>query len=161
MKGSILDSGEQYYTYLGGIFKAIQGEQKNYNWLITKYECYPQGKNADKFVKEYCWISGDELTQIVEDEDFQWIWGTLSGFEKHISLQSILEHPLPEADGYTGFWKNPVTIQHPFADIEIVAWDSELTLFISKDDSLVNQFQQYFPQSQDLYKYNEIIAQQG
>lgn len=42
-----------------------------------------------------------------------------------------------------------------------MAWDSTLTLFISKDDSLVNQFQQYYPQSQDLYKYNEIISQQG
>ena len=34
--------------------------------------------------------------------------------------------------GYDGFWKNPVSIQHPLAELEIVAWDSTLTLLISR-----------------------------
>lgn len=57
----------------------------------------------------------------MKQEDFQWIWGVLSGFEKHIELDDVLRSELPYADGYAGFWKNPVTIQHPLADVEIVA----------------------------------------
>ena len=50
---------------------------------------------------------------MVETEDFQWIWAVLSGFPRHMSLDQVLEYDLPYADMYTGFWTNPVSIQHP------------------------------------------------
>jgi hypothetical protein len=77
-------------------------------------------------------LSGSELTAIVGHEDFQWICAVFSAFEKDIPLETILKHPLPYADGNPGFWKNPLTIQHPLAQIEIVAFDSSLTLFLSR-----------------------------
>lgn len=43
---------------------------------------------------------------------------------------------------------------HPLADIEIVAWDSSLTLFISKDDILVHKFRIFFPFAEDLSAQN-------
>lgn len=61
------------------MFDAIGNEQNEYNWLITDYECYPQTQSIDdKLSHEYCWLSGNELTNIVESEDFQWIWAVLS-----------------------------------------------------------------------------------
>ncbi len=51
--------------------------------------------------------------------DFQWIWAALSGYEKDSPLSSVLQYPLPYADGYTGFWYNPLSIQHPLAAVEI------------------------------------------
>lgn len=153
--GSILKEGEKYYTYLGKVFDAIGNRQKEYNWLVTNCECYPMTQEFNKmFDKDYCWLSGDELTSIINTEDFQWIWAVLSGFSKDISLAKVLESPLPFADGYSGFWKNPVSIQHPFASIEIVPFDSSLILLISDQKGLIDDFKKIFHLSEDLSLYN-------
>ena len=55
---------------------------------------------------------------------------------------------------FNGFWKEKPSIQHPLARIELVAWDSGLTLFISKDEDLVNRFRNAFPLSRDLEEDN-------
>lgn len=153
--GAILEKGEKYYTYLRKVFDAIGNRQNEYNWLITNCECYPATQEFSEMLdKDYCWLSGDELTSIVNAEDFQWIWAVLSGFSKDIPLAKVLESPLPFADGYTGFWKNTVSIQHPLASIEIVPWDSSLTLLISNQKNLVDDFMKAFPLSEDLSLYN-------
>jgi hypothetical protein len=155
MKGAILEKGEKYYTNLSNVFSAIENAQRNYNWLITDCECYPNSPQINELLfKEYCWLSGDELTKIVEEENFQWIWAVLSGFEKNIPLDKVLKYELPYADGYSGFWKNPITLQHPLASVEIVPWDSSLTLLISKDEKAVIDFMNAFPLSEDLSSYN-------
>ena len=82
------------------------------------------------------------------------MWAVLSGFDKNISLSEIMQYPKPYADGYEGFWKNPLSIQHPLAEIEIVPWDSSLTLFLSKREDLVNNFLEFFPSGKDLSAYN-------
>ena len=45
-------------------------------------------------------------------------------------------------------------IQHPLAEIEIVAWDSSCTLFMSKNEGLAEAFMEAFPMSEDLERYN-------
>lgn len=158
MKSAILEKGESYFTYMGPIFQGIKNEQIKYNWLITNCECYPGNKKiSDIFSKRYCWLSGEQLTEIIYEEDFQFIWGVFSGFSKDINLNEVLEYDLPNADEYEGFWQNSVKIQHPLADIEIVAWDSSLTLFASRIDELVNNFRQSFPLSEDLLERNSKI----
>lgn len=155
MKGAILEKGEKYYTDLSKVFSAINNAQNDYNWLITASECYPQNHEIyDLLSQEYCWLSGHELSGIIEIEDFQWIWAVLSGFEKDISTEDVLKYPFPYADGYKGFWKNPISLQHPLATVEIVPWDSSLTLIISKQDKIVEDFMQAFPLSKDLSVYN-------
>ena len=156
MKGVIIDKGEKYFTYLKNIFVSIGNVQKEYNWLITGHECYPQNMEyAKKLSGEYCWITGDELTNMVENENFQWIWGIFSAFPKNISQQEVLKSELPYADGYAGLWKNPVSIQHPLAEMEIVAWDSSMTVIISKNDDVIEKLKESRPWAEDLEKYNE------
>ena len=46
--GAINEKGEKYYTYLKKVFDAIDNKQKEYNWLITDCECYPNNQNKDK-----------------------------------------------------------------------------------------------------------------
>ena len=162
MNGVVLQKGEKFYTYLKAVFSSIKNTQINYNWLITDYVCYPQTDSFSKlfsnimYYDRYCWLSGEELTAMVEEEDFQWIWAVFSGFDKSVPLEKILKYELPYADGYAGFWKNPVTIQHPLADIEIVPWDSSLTLVISKDCNVVSDFRRAFPLSEDLAEHNAV-----
>jgi hypothetical protein len=151
VKSAILDKGENYYTHMGKIFLGIENEHLKYNWLITDCVCYPQDEKLyEMFLKDYVWISGERLTEIILKEDFQFIWGVFSGFSKDVNLEEILNYDLPLADGYAGFWEDNVGIQHPLVDIEIVAWDSTLTLFISKNDKLTDLFMKSFPLAEDL-----------
>lgn len=159
VKGAILEKGEDYYTYFRKIFRALDNFQKDYNWLITACEAYPsrfghmqrimQSKHGD-----YAWISGEELTGIIERDDFQWVWAVLSGFDKRYAKEEVLSFKRPYADGYPGFWKKELSLQHPLASIELVAWDSSLTLFISKNEALVKKFRDAFPLSEDLQESN-------
>lgn len=156
MYGAILEKGEEYYTFLEEVFSSINGEQNNYNWLLTDVFANPKTKEfEDLLSKDYCWLSGEELIQMIETEDFQWIWGVLSGFDKSIDRDQVLKYSLPLADGYEGFWNNPVSLQHPLATIEIVAFDSSLTLLISKNQELIDNFRASFPLSENLEVYNE------
>lgn len=157
--GAILQNGETGYTYLNKLFCAMDNFQKDYNWLITDCEAHPQrhGHSIRIFQSKYsnyAWISGEELTNIVKKDDFQWIWAVLSGFEKSISKTDILKYELPYADGYKGFWEEHITLQHPLASIELVAWDSTCTLLISEYPSIIKKFREAFPFSEDLRKHN-------
>ena len=161
----------RYYTYLKAVFDAMDNKQSDYNWLITDTEIIAHsdildalntgvhwqnenGKPVAVRAPDYHFLSGEELTRIITEDDSQWIWGVLSGFEKSIPLDEILKYPLPEADGYEGFWRNPPSIQHPLASVEIVPWDSSLVLVFSKDKAIVDNFRMTFPKSQDLSEYN-------
>ena len=145
---------QKYYTLLSNIFKAINNRQNNYNWLITSAECYPHNKNFKNLLdRDYCWLSGEELTKIIAHEDFQWIWAVLSGFEKDITLDEVLSYPLPSVD-YEGFWQLPLSIQHPLATVEIVPFDSSYTLVLSKNEQLVSDYYSAFPKSEDLRRFN-------
>jgi len=156
VKSAILQKGEHFYTHMSKIFNAIGNGQLKYNWLITDYECYPQDKGINEvFSTEYIWMAGKQLTEIIRREDFQFIWGVFSGFSLEVTLEEVLKYDLPFADGYKGFWANDVGIQHPLAEVEIVAWDSSLTLLIGRDYNLVQKFRRNLPLSEDLSALNK------
>ena len=94
----IVDRGNHdYYTHMSKVFQAMDHAQLQYNWLITDCVCYPQNKDIEKLLdQEYCWLSGEELSAIIAQEDFQWIWGCLCGFSKDITMEEVLSiTPLP------------------------------------------------------------------
>ncbi len=152
--GAINEKGEKWYTQMGRVFDAIKDKQIDYNWLITDMDCVPQKIEAYCRGKGYCWLTGEALSQLVREDDWQWVWAVLSGFNKGITLSEVLKYQEPYSDGYKGFWSNPLSIQHPLATIEIVPWDSSLTLFLSKEENLVKDFLRFFPLSEDLAIYN-------
>ncbi len=154
MRGLILHKGETYYSKFGLVFQEIEELAKEYNWLVSYPECYPENIDCQEiFNKNYIWLSGDELLQILREENFQWIWGVLSGFDKSIQLEDILKEPLPDAEN-EDVWKNPLTIQHSLATIEIMAWDSSYSLFISKNDAIIEKISIIYPLAEDLEEYN-------
>ena len=160
--GAILENGEHSYTYLKKVFQAIGGAQKNYNWLISDADCFPTTPEFSKLLgQKSCWLTGEALTAMVEQEDFLWIWGVLSGFPKSVPEEQVRQYPLPYADGYQNFWHNPLTLQHPLAEIEIVPWDSSLTLLLSKQKEIVEDFRAFFPLSEDLIQKIEALNDQA
>ncbi|MBQ4129141.1 MAG: hypothetical protein IJD68_05165 [Ruminococcus sp.] len=154
MYGAIDKKSEQGYTDLKKVFDSIDNKQNEYNWLITDCECYPSTTKTEEIMSnKYYWITGEELTGLVDKEHLQWIWAVLSGFDKSIELSEVLKYDLPYADGYRGFWELPVTIQHPLASIEIVPWDSSLVLCISNEKDIVDKFLNNYKYSQTIEEY--------
>ena len=152
--GAVVRKGEAYYTYLKKLFDALGNRQREYNWLITDSVCYPEDPETDAMLnRSYCWLSGDELTALIETEDFQWIWAVLSAFDKSEKLSDILEYDLPRAVDYGGFWNSSVSMQHPLAKVEIVPWDSAMTMIFSHDKSIIDRFRAAYPQSEDFEDY--------
>lgn len=80
--------------------------------------------------------------------------GVFFAFSKEIKLEEVLKYDYSYADGYKGFWKNPIGLQHPLAVSEVVAWDGSLILVISKKDEVINALIQDSVMVQDLEKYN-------
>ncbi len=154
--GVIIEKDEKFYTHLEKLFCALDNMQQNYKWLISNHECWPSTPSIQEILKnEYCILSGQELTDIANTEDFQWIWGTFSAFEPDVSNEDILKHPLPKNDMYGGFWELPLTMQHPLAKIEIVAWDATLTLIFTKDFSILETLKKFYPKAEDLEIHNK------
>ena len=152
--GAINAKGEKYYTYMKKLFEAIGNRQTEFNWLITDCICYPDDPKTDAMLsKDYCWISGDELTEIVGQEDFQWIWGVLCAFDKSVALEDVMKSDLPRAEDYDGFWSRPISMQHPLARIEIVPWDSTMIMIFSDDKNIIDSFRAAYPFSVDFETY--------
>ena len=155
--GAISEEGQNQYTCPGRLFQALGNAQTDYNWLITALEGWPATAEDRQILlnQKYGWLTGTELTAIIEQDDFQWIWGVLSGFEKDVSLYEVLKYPLPKADGYEGFWHNPLSMQHPLATIGIAAFDSLAVLIFSRKGEITAMFKKAFPLSQDMVLYNQ------
>ncbi len=155
---TILDSYDQmpYHTDLAMVCRALGGRQKEYDWLITDFECNthpdqfpydPQGKPR--------WLSGQELTELVEKNDIQFIWAALSGFRSDVNIDLNNLEVEPLAEGHPTLWDEKVSIQYPSATVEIVCWDSTFTILLSKDDDLSQRFRSFFPKAKDLNIYNK------
>lgn len=159
MKGVILDtisSPHTTSTNINTIFKFIHRSQSSCNWLITGFEGYPlPPRLQERAIGDAIWISGNELNEALSDKCYFGYWGVFSCFQKNILLEEIMHYSSPYADGYTGFWINPISIQHPLAHIELVLWDGYLILLISKDDCVIDSFQHAYPNAQDLAAYNK------
>ena len=154
--GTIDERNEKHYTDMNKLFGLLGDTPKRYNWLITDCACNVCNDIWDRQDEHgYCWMSGEELTGYMKTRDIQWLFAVFSGFEKDISLEDILKYPLPYADENPDFWQNPIKMQHSLASVEIVPWDGCLTLFFSKDKELTEIFRNGYPQSEDLYLYNE------
>ncbi len=147
-----------FYTDMRLVFRAIEGRQQDFNWLITNLEF--EGHNVDygrppPFSDDPVhWISGETLTRIVDEYDMQFVWAVLSGFPPAIDLDPQSLEVEPFADGNRALWSANPRIQHPLAQIEIVCWDSSATLLLCDDRSIGESFRRFFPEAVDLAMHN-------
>ncbi|MBQ3255960.1 MAG: DUF2691 family protein [Oscillospiraceae bacterium] len=150
MTYAIIDQNSRpYYTYMSDVFAAMDNAQRQYNWLIADWECYPKDEHIEAlFRQEYLWMSGDELTELIAREDFQWIWGILCGFEKNVPLEEVLRTQLPKAQDYDGYDRSSVTLQHPLAALEIVPTDSSYVLLVSKEPNIIDCYLENCPNAE-------------
>ncbi|WP_297519991.1 hypothetical protein [uncultured Clostridium sp.] len=150
LKRVTLEEGIQ--TQMGEVFQAIDNMQLEYNFLITNYEGYSMDEEIEnKLSRNYSWMSGKELTELIKKgEDFQWIWGVLIAFSKEIALESVLSYDLPSLDGNPKIWGVEPIIQNPLGEFEIIAFDSSLTMIVSKNKKIIELFKKNCPLAKEL-----------
>lgn len=143
------------YTHMLEIILAIGGNDLKYKWLITDITAYPQDNGQyDNLLENnnYLILSNKDLIKMLSEYDFQWIWAVFSAIPENISDDVILKYKLPYADGNTEIYKDNVAIiQHPLADIEIVAEDSTSVFIVSKENHIADKFRNLFPMAKINY----------
>lgn len=145
------------HTDIKLIFDALDGRQREFNWLITEHECYSWPSNEDIFNKEIVFLSGDELTNMVTHNNIQFVWGILSAFDKSINIDINNLSVIPTFDGEWKYGGENVHTQHPLATAEIICVDSSYTIFLSKDEDLSNRFLRHYSDAQDLHQWNRKL----
>lgn len=137
MNRCISKGEDDYYTDILKVVNAIGGRSLNYNWLITEMET----STGDYFYEEYVILSNDELLDNLENKKIQWIWGTFSAIPKKYKQEEILKYNLP---GVENIDKKEIKIQHPLAEIEIIAYDSTFVQLIAKDKTIAEKFKKIY-----------------
>jgi hypothetical protein len=138
----------QYFTDMRVVFDSLNGKQIDYNWLITNIDLnqYP---DESWFDAPYIWIAGKELSELIYNNNIQFIWALFSGFKKDVSFEEISLSTMPSVNIYSDsdYWEGNYT-QHPLAEIEIASWDSSYMTLISKDAELAIDFKSYFKEAE-------------
>ena len=142
------------HTDIKLIFDALEGRQREFNWLITEHECYCWSSDKDIFNEGIVLLSGDELTDIVTHNNIQFVWGILSAFDKSTDIDINNLSVIPTFDGEWNYGGEDVHTQHPLAIAEIVCVDSSYTIFLSKDEDLSNRILRQYSDAQDLHQWN-------
>jgi hypothetical protein len=137
MNRCISKGEDDYYTDILKVVNAIGGRSLNYNWLITEIET----STGDYFNDEYVIVSNDELLDKLEKKKIQWIWATFSAIPKKYKQEEILKYNLP---GVENIDKKEIKIQHPLAEIEIIAYDSTFVQLIAKDKTIAEKFKKLY-----------------
>jgi hypothetical protein len=157
LKGAVFEEKVSEYIYMNQVFSKMRDFYQDYNWLITDYDCfdYPS-KNLPKN-ERYIWLTGIEVEEVIEHTQLPFIWGVFSGFNKKLKKEEVLLNlpsNFPIAEGCE-VWKSDFQIQHPLAQIEMIAWEGTYIVLLSKKEELIHSFRDRFPESEDLYEYNK------
>lgn len=150
----ISDTDKKYYAYLLEFFELLQKDILDYKWLITDIEVNPSSQElVDLFSQhEAIILSTKNLIEYLNKEDFQWIWAVFSAIPKSFSDEEILKYKLPYARDNDEIYKDDQNIiQHPLAEIEIVAEDSSSIFLVTDKEEILNSFKKLYPNCKENY----------
>ena len=153
MKKLISNKDEKCYAFMLKIINSIQKISSKYNWLISSIEAYPHGENIlneSNQNNEYLFLSTNELINMLEENDFQWIWAVFSAIPNNYTMKDILKYKIPYIENNQKIFTDTI-IQHPLADIEMVVEDGISISIVAKDDKYLNAFKKIYPLAKDHY----------
>ncbi len=137
------------------IITALGGKDLEYKWLVSSIEAYPnkRGKYTDLIENsEYIILPNADLMEMLSEDDFQWVWAVFSAIPANTSNEEILKYELPSVENDEIYRSDAAIIQHPLAEIEIVANDSSSVFIVSKNRQMAEKFKTLFPKSKTNYK---------
>ena len=146
-----LERDGQYHTSLKRVFDALEGRQIGFDFLLLGVEAYPLEHEEFEAVNQTPrWISGAELTRVVETEDFQWVWGALLAYPEGCGRAEVLEQVralCPPGPPDEESWGVRRKFEKTGAIFLILAADSSLTELVSADRGLIDLFCAHEPQA--------------
>ena len=84
----------KYYTFLKEIMLDLDLVDKDYWWLISDIEAYPRKSETKELLNQnsHLLLTAKELVEILEKDDFQWIWAVFSviPFLLYVSIVRLL-----------------------------------------------------------------------
>ena len=151
MKRLYCEDEFEYFTHLKQILFDLDLVDKDYLWLISDIEAYPRKREYQELLDNntYLLLSTKELLDMLEDDDFQWIWAVFSAIPSRYSKEDILKFDLPYVETIENGKYDPhidkPKIQHPFADFELYAVDSSYMFMISDNEEIISTFKKSYP----------------
>ena len=141
MKRYISFEDEKYYTHMFKLINAIGGRKLEYNWLITNIEAYPNSLKIKQIIEEneYLILSNDEFMNMLEEEDFQFVWGTFCAISNKYSTDEILKY------------KDNNCLEK-ITQIIICAEDSTLVSLEAKDNNIIELLKKSYPKIKEASK---------
>lgn len=140
----------QWYTCLFPFLSRLGPIVDRYLWLLTNIEINSGLLPFHEDPPEAYWVTGLDLLRFVEEVRPQFIWGVLSAITHNNEQMAKRQECYPFADGNRAFWVGTPRPQHPFAEFEVVCWDSSLTLLIGANDEVAECFRNAYPGTVDL-----------
>lgn len=150
MKKLYSSKNYKYYTMLRQILYDLKLTDKDYLWLISDIEAYPHKEEYQNLIENnYLILSTKELLDMLDDDDFQWIWAVFSAIPSTYTKEEILSFDLPYIQNIEIGKYNPHAdvpkFQHPYSDFELYAVDSSYIFLITDNNELINQFKKSYP----------------
>ena len=141
----------KYYTFLKEIMLDLDLVDKDYWWLISDIEAYPRKSETKELLNQnsHLLLTAKELVEILEKDDFQWIWAVFSVIPFEYQKEDILKYDLPyveniEAGKYNPHLDEP-KLQHPYSVFELYAVDSSYLFMITNNEEMITKFKRCFP----------------
>lgn len=141
----------KWYTLFKQVLYDLELHDKNYLWLISDIEAYPTKEKYQELLwnNEYLLLTTGELVNMLEEDDFQWIWAVFSAIPNMYEKEDILKFDLPYIENIEEGQYNPhmdePKLQHPYADFEIYAVDSSYMFIITDDSEIISKFKKKYP----------------
>lgn len=148
----------QFNTHMRRVLSDLGLDKSDYLWLISDIDAYPSKLEYEKLItgKQYVILSTRKLVDMLENDDFQWVWAVFSAIPSHCKEEDILNlnFDLPHIESFTEEQYNPYEdepkLQHPYAELEILCSESGFAL-ISNNDDLINRFRKCYPRYTDYF----------
>lgn len=151
MKRVYCEKEFKYYTFLKQILLDLGLADKDYLWLISDIEAYPRKKEYQELLDSntYLLLNTKELLDMLEIDDFQWIWAVFSAIPACYQKEDILKYNLPYVENFENGHYNPhidePKLQHPYAEFELYAVDSSYMFMVSDNEELISKFKKSYP----------------
>jgi hypothetical protein len=151
MKRLYIRHAYEIYTRLKQVLIDLDLKNKDYLWLISDIEAYPRKKEYEELLENnsYLLLTTKELIDMLEADDFQWVWAVFSAIPSCFQKEDILKFDLPYVENFEKGKYNPhigePKLQHPYAEFELYAVDSSYMFMISDNEELISKFKKSYP----------------
>ncbi|EHM4016437.1 TPA: hypothetical protein PVZ44_000873, partial [Listeria monocytogenes] len=139
-----------YFTNMSEVFNLLPEGELNCMWLVSSYECNIYPSEQIPFDKDYVWLKGTKLKEILNQKEIMFIWGNFTSYSSDTELKDVLKYLIPFADGNKDLWGKNVQLSNPLSNTELISWDSSIFLALSKNTSIIELLKANYPDSEDL-----------